>query len=138
MKRITAIVLFTLSTLGASTAILAQEQVLKVTVPFAFAAGDKVLPADTYTVRPMSGFVLIQSVDKHFSAITLGSHANNDPTGGSKLIFNRYGDEYFLRRILCPTTAAMNVDIPTSKREKRVRSNEASPNRGELALLGFK
>jgi hypothetical protein len=138
MKRLTAIMLFTLSTLGASTAVLAQEQVLKVTVPFAFAAGDKVLPADTYTVRPMSGFVLIESVDKHFSAITLGSHANNDPTGGSKLIFNRYGDEYFLRRVLCSTSGAMNVNIATSKREQRVRSNEPSPNREELALWGSK
>jgi hypothetical protein len=136
MKRITAIVLFTLSTLGASTAILAQEQALKVTVPFAFAMGDKLLPADTYTVRPMSGFVLIQGVDKRISATTIASHTNNESSGGSKLVFNKYGDQYFLHRILCPTTAAMNVDIPTSKREKRVRSNEASPNRGELAVLG--
>ena len=139
MKRTIAIALFTLSTLGASIGSPAQERALKANIPFVFAVGDQVLPADTYTITsPSSGVVLIRSTDLRFKAMTIAAHGNTESGGGSKLVFNRYGDQYFLHRILCPTSAAMNVDIPTSKREKRARSDEPSHNRGEVALLGLK
>jgi hypothetical protein len=139
MKRIIAIALFTISTFCASTGILAQEQGLEVKIPFEFALGDKLLPADTYTVTsPMHGFVLIQSIDKHFAAMAIASHMNNETTGDSKLVFAKYSDQYFLHQILCPTSVAMNVGLPTSKTEKRVRTERPRGERGELALAALK
>jgi hypothetical protein len=44
---------------------------------------------------------------------------------GGKLVFNRYGDQYFLSEILTASDA-LNVKIPASKREQRVRLQEAS------------
>ena len=41
---------------------------------------------------------------------------------GSELVFQRYGDQYFLHEVLCPATASTNVDIPASRLEKRERT----------------
>lgn len=137
MKRTIAIALFILSTLGAGVDALAQEHGLKANIPFVFAVGDQVLPAGTYTITsPSHGIVFIRSTDLQFKAMTTAAHENRESGGRSKLVFNKYGDQYFLHQILCPTSVAMNVDIPTSNREKRVRSDEPSLERGEVALLG--
>ena len=42
----------------------------------------------------------------------------------SRLVFNKYGDQYFLREIQCPSIA-LNVEIPRSKQEKQVRAQMA-------------
>jgi hypothetical protein len=43
---------------------------------------------------------------------------------GAKLVFHRYGDQYFLSKISSP---AFSVGVPVSKMEKRVRYQEAQP-----------
>ena len=144
MKRKTSIALIIqsalgLSTLGAAARVLAQEPGIQATVPFEFTVSGKLLPADTYTITSSSpGVVMIQSADKHFSAITTASHGNQQSGDGSKLVFDKYGDQYFLHRILCPSTASMNVDIPKSKLEKRVQRQEAMVNWGEPVLIAAK
>jgi hypothetical protein len=40
------------------------------------------------------------------------------------LVFRKYGQKYFLRDVLC-TEADMNVEVPTSRLEKRARVQEA-------------
>src|ERR1035438_7816782 len=47
----------------------------------------------------------IQSADKHLFVKTAASHSGHESDGGSELVFNRYGDQYFLRRILCPSVS---------------------------------
>lgn len=139
MKPTIAVALFTLLTLGATVDTLAQEHELKASIPFGFVVGNQVLPAGTYTITsPSSGMVFIQSADLRFTAMTTTNHENRESDDRSKLVFNRYGDKYFLHQILCPTSVAMNVDIPISKREKRARSDEPSSNRGEVAQLDLK
>jgi hypothetical protein len=136
MKRTPAVALFVLSCLGVAARVVAQEPAVGAKVPFEFTVGGKLLPADTYTITSSSpGVVMIQSADKHFTAVTTASHGNQQSADGSKLVFAKYGDQYFLHRILCPATASMNVDIPKSKVEKRVQRQEAMVNGGEPVLV---
>jgi len=126
MKRKTAIALFALSTLGAAARVVAQEPAVQATVPFEFTVGGKLLPADTYSITSSeSGIILIRNADNHFWAVTTASHSNQESAVGSALVFDKYGDRYFLHEVMCPKIAALNVDVPKSKLEKTVQVQEA-------------
>jgi hypothetical protein len=139
MKRITQIALLSLASLGASLVARAQQPALKVTVPFNFAVGEKLLPAGNYTITSSSpGIITVRANDRDYMASIVATHGYNESANGSKVVFDVYGDQYFLRHILTPSSHAMNVDIPTSKLEKNVRTREAMLDRGERTLLASK
>jgi hypothetical protein len=136
MKRNFAFALIGLSTLAACGKAVAQEPAVKATVPFEFTVGGRLLPADTYTITASSGVLFVKSVGGRYSAITTASYDNRSVEGG-KLVFNKYGDQYFLHEVLCPTVG-MHSNIPASKLEKRVKTQEARLGGGEPVLVAAK
>jgi hypothetical protein len=135
MKRIPTLSLIILAALSAIPAI-AQGVVLKADVPFGFNVGDTYMPAGHYTLSsPDSGIVRVANNDSNAAATVSTIHGNTDPGHGSKLVFEKFGDRYFLHGILCPTTVSLNVNIPSWKAEKRARSQEAKLDRGETILI---
>jgi hypothetical protein len=105
--------------------ISAQEQAVKANVPFDFTVGDKLLPAGHYTISLANANVIkIQNSEQRVTILTMATADGNESNTG-KLVFNKYGDQYFLREILC-SQAAMNMAVPASKQEKRVRTQQAS------------
>jgi hypothetical protein len=133
MKRNFAIALIALSTLAAGGKAVAQQPAVRATVPFEFTVGGRLLPADTYTITSSSGVLVIRSIDGRFTSMTTSSHDNRSVTGG-KLVFNKYGDQYFLHEVLCPAVN-MHASIPTSKLEKRVQIQEARLGGAEPVLV---
>ena len=126
MKRNFAIALLAVSTLAAAAKAVAQDLAVQATVPFEFTVGGKLLPADTYTITSTSsGVIMIRAADTHFWAETTASHTNQQSNRGSALVFDKYGDKYFLHEVMCPQVSALNVDVPKSKMEKRVLIQEA-------------
>jgi hypothetical protein len=125
MNRIKAIALFAIANFAMAGTSFAQSNGVRANVPFDFTVGDKLLPAGTYTIKEQSDHViLIQNHDKPIAAISLvNGDANRSPNGG-KLKFHRYGSQYFLSEILCEQ-ASMNLQVPTSKTEKRTALQEA-------------
>lgn len=130
MKRImsiTSIALFALVSFVTVGSISAQERAVKANVPFDFTVGDKLLPAGTYTISAENtGVIKIQNRDKHVVILTMTTSDGREAKTG-ELVFNKYGDQYFLHEILC-SSADMNMAVPTSKQEKRARVQEASLN----------
>ena len=130
MKRImsiTSIAIFALVSLVTVGSISAQERAVKANVPFDFTVGDKLLPAGTYTISEENANVIkIQNRDKHVVMLSTTTSDGREAKTG-ELVFNKYGDQYFLHEILC-TSANMNMAVPTSKQEKRARVQEASLN----------
>ena len=95
-------------------------------MPFEFTVGGRLLPAGAYTISsPSSGLLVIRSADTHFVSMTTISHSNQESARGSELVFDRYGDKYFLHEVMCPKVASLNVDVPKSKMEKQVQIQEA-------------
>ena len=134
MKRNTAIALLSFATLAGIGSASAQNQAVQATVPFDFTVGGRLLPADTYKVTaPSAGLVMIQGSDKHVAVLTATLPANNDGRS-SKLVFDKYGDQYFLHEVRC-SSVSMNVRIPTSNQEKRVQLQEAKLAGGEPVLI---
>ena len=77
---------------------------LEVNIPFPFYAGDAKLPPGEYTIHPVDGTDLtvmeIRSADGSASALfeVCDAEANSTPTK-SELIFNKYGNRYFLAKL---------------------------------------
>jgi hypothetical protein len=119
-----------------STVVVPQShaQQLEAKIPFAFTVGDKTLPAGEYRIRPVlsdgAKAQLIQRTDGSGSAIVMTLSTEDTKESEAKLVFNRYGHEYFLSRILAGEGVARKVQ--QSRREKELAVGEAS---SEMALL---
>lgn len=138
MKRIAGIALIALAGVLSAGNALAQDQGVQAKVPFDFTAGNRLLPSGTYTITSLSaGVVLIQDRDKHVSTVSTTIFDSREPKNEGELVFNKYGDQYFLREVLCPA-GGMNVSLPQSKQEKRVRLQEAMVHNSDQVFLALK
>jgi hypothetical protein len=125
MKRITAIALLAIANFAVAGTSFAQSRTVQAKVPFDFTVGNKLLPSGMYTVKEEStGLIVIRNHDKAVGMMSLVRPDDNKATGGGKLVFHKYGSQYFLSEILCDA-ADMNVRVPVSKTEKRVQLQEA-------------
>jgi hypothetical protein len=79
------------------------QSIWKAEIPFDFAVGNKWLPAGEYQVEPepdSHGVILIQSQDARSSALAMTIKVHAGKTSDvTKLVFNRYGEQYFLSKI---------------------------------------
>jgi hypothetical protein len=140
MKRTIATAFFAFASLLTTGNVLAQENAVQVTIPFNFAVGNTVLPSGTYIVSSETPkMVLVRNKDHwKLASLALVDQGNARYADESKLVFNKYGNEYFLNQILCPS-AAIVAELPTSKREERARvREEASLEQPEQVLLALK
>src|SRR5271156_5209396 len=102
MKRIKAIALLAIANLAMAGTSFAQSKGVQANVPFAFTVGNQVLPAGTYRIESESNVLIeIKNHDKPISMFTLVDQDGTTSPNGGKLIFHKYGDQYFLSRILC-------------------------------------
>lgn len=135
MKRIIAIALFAASSLAAAGNLSAQEHMVKANIPFAFTVNNKVLPAGTYTISSLSpNAVQVRNVNGHIAELSLVQSDEKRSTT-PMLVFQRYGNQYFLHEILAAN--AMNVAVPRSKREQR-RQQEAKLQESNQTLIALK
>ena len=114
--------LLLLSLMVAAQVVQAQEPVV-VNIPFEFVAGNVTLPAGEYRVEKLeknSVVVLTHCTQPGASAIvmTIASQANA-PQSNSKLVFNHYGNLYFLSQYWSAGSSSGRM-IPKSTREKEL------------------
>lgn len=81
----------------------AQAQTVRANVPFAFTAGDRILPAGEYqlAIDARTGIIRCQPVSE--TGFYIASHGYTSPESAANrgaLVFHRYGDSYFLKRVL--------------------------------------
>ena len=135
MKRIIAIALFAASSLAAAGNLSAQEHMVKANIPFDFTVNNNVLPAGTYTISSLSpSAVQVRNVNGHIAELSLVQNDDKRSTT-PVLVFQRYGNQYFLHEILAAN--AMNVAVPRSKREQR-RLQEAKLQESNQTLIALK
>ena len=137
MKRITALAFLTAALISIGGA-RAHAQQVTFKVPFDFIVNNQVLPAGIYGVsQTAQSAILIKTWDGRFHAMTSIFADDKQSYGVGKLIFAKYGNQYFLREVLC-SDVSMNVEIPKSKREKKARIQEAQlPHSETVAALNL-
>jgi len=134
-KIFSSIVMLSLFFVLAIAGIQAQRSTgVEANLPFDFTAGKATLKAGRYSIRKRSGDVVSILSEDGTSVIvnaplTVGSR---DAKGGTRLVFNRYGDQYFLSQIwltpeigqqLFPTkseTKARNVQLAKGINAQRI------------------
>ena len=114
-------------------------QTIKVTadVPFDFMVAGRAFPAGDYRVSAdpaaMSG---VRVWGGNAGVLALAQHTTSSPkerTGQALLIFHRYGEQYFLSRIV-DGYLDTGVEIPTSRTEKEL-SRTASLEKFEMVAV---
>jgi hypothetical protein len=115
---------------------------IEVNLPFDFIAGKAALKAGRYNIRKLGGNGNVISIrDEHGNPVvvdaplTIGSR---DAKGGARLVFNRYGDSYFLTQVWL--TPEMGQQLFPTKAETKVRAAQLAKGikaeRVELSLNG--
>jgi hypothetical protein len=134
MKRTTALAFLTAALISMGSA-CAHAQATGFKVPFDFTVGNQVFPAGTYQVSyATNSAILIRSQDERFHAFTT-TYPADPSTSGGKVIFTKYGNQYFLHEVLC-SALSMNVALPKSTLEKRARIQEPQlPHSETVAAL---
>jgi hypothetical protein len=122
----------------ATTRVAQAQQEVAVNIPFDFVAGNTQLPAGEYTVKvsvPTHALILISRKDATMSAfINTNAAVSSAPQTESKLIFNRYGDRYFLSQVW-QQGYAQGRQLLKSSREKEVALTANIQTQGQVVLV---
>jgi hypothetical protein len=120
MNRISATALLAIASVASCTGAIAQQPALRANIPFDFTVGNTWMPAGEYTITsPTHDVLALKSATHIASVVSIQSGAESN--SGSELVFDRYDDQYFLHQVLCPNRVSLNLQIPSSKSEKRAR-----------------
>jgi len=112
---------------------LAQDDipVAKATIPFAFQAGSQVMPAGTYTISSQSDHLLLlrdSSQNAQEFVMVHSAYTVHKPKA-SVIVFDRRGDQYFLRNIWTANSDT-GLECSKSRAEKRAEKQlEAANNK---------
>jgi hypothetical protein len=109
-------------------------------IPFSFNVDGKTFPAGLYSVtrlNPQSdkAALAIKSADGSMSQVVLTMPVQaGKPQESAKLVFSRYGEQYFLSQVWTPANNT-GLELPKSRAEKTLARNaQAAPERTTVAL----
>lgn len=130
MNRISAIALFVAASFVTAGSALAQDHRVQATVPFSFTVNGATLPAGTYTIGSeisAPNVITISEREKNVHLMALTLPDRNASSTSNKLVFHKYGNQYFLSEIRCDS-ASMNAHLNTTKQEKwaKAQTQEAA------------
>ena len=129
MKRQAFSLISLLSLLLVAGSAIAQTIHVRGDIPFNFVVGNKTYPAGTYDVGSIdirnSRTLLLKARDGNASAMINSNAAESlTPANQTKLIFNRYGNQYFLSQVWV-NGARLGHQLPKSSREKEIAKDIA-------------
>jgi hypothetical protein len=140
IKRLTMLSLVSMFTLCAAVA-SANAQLsnpIRAKIPFDFNVGEKKLPAGEYTFSRLSGFsdnklMSVSGADAsaHVFQSTFGAEVLT-PKNKSTLVFNRYGDQYFLEQIWSGGEQE-GTQVPQSRSERTIRRQLAQTQQSNMS-----
>lgn len=124
MKKQALTLTIVLSLLLVAGSAFAQTISLKADIPFKFVVNDKTMPAGQYSLASLNSLddrnlVLASADNKQHMLINANSAASLQPSQQTRLIFEKYGDRYFLSQIWVAGNDAGHA-LRQSKREKEV------------------
>ena len=143
MKKVLLMVL-TLSLFAIEGAIRARAQVVDTIVadiPFGFIIRDHTLPAGSYTIRRLDsqpGVMEIRDTDGGRALLFLtGSAQAARERAQTELVFDRFGDRYFLSKIFEEGNSA-GAEVPKSRAERGLEKEIATVKVSVSARNGVK
>jgi len=111
------------------------QSAMKVNIPFDFVVNGHNMSAGEYRVETLGtarNAISIRGADKAL-ALTLACTAS-EPALKSKLIFHRYGEEYFLAQVWTAGSSS-GRQLPRSAAEREIASGPPAPQLVALAAM---
>jgi hypothetical protein len=114
------------------------QSAARANVPFAFKVGTTQMPAGTYAIRNDAGssVVMVRNVQTGTSVLAMGRRESPSKKT-DKLIFHRYGSQYFLTAILA-SKGSQGMVFPATRREKELQVAYAPANSGNNIEIASK
>ena len=124
MKQQAVSLVILLSLLLVAGSAIAQTVHVRADIPFNFALGNKTYPAGAYSIGTLGdrdGKVLLLRAEDGTACMAVISNAaeNRTPADKTKLVFSRYGNQYFLSQVWL-SGSNRGHQLPKSNREKEV------------------
>lgn len=107
------------------------DRSLKANIPFDFMVAGKKLAAGEYTVEreAVRGALVIRNWETKKAVAAIAHDSEKGVNGKARLVFHRYGNQYFLARVIGET---MGTELPTSGAEREA----AKAGNDHLAMNG--
>jgi hypothetical protein len=138
MKPTIAIAFLASTMLMALSSASAQSRSATANIPFNFRVGSALMPAGAYDIESTDPRVLwFRNRNGHDTAVAVAMTTAGTTAPPVKLVFNRYGDRYFLSETLTASGESDKKFSP-SKLEKSIRTEEASLNDESRSLIALK
>jgi hypothetical protein len=111
-------------TLAALPAAAQGKRLLILKAPFSFTVEQKKMPAGSYQILVEHGWLQIRSDDNKTAAVVLTLPvAGKAPESVGHVVFNHYGDQYFLSEVWLPGMGAGRQTLE-SREEKELEKQE--------------
>jgi hypothetical protein len=128
----------TIGTLASTQSASAQAStaLAEVNIPFAFQTTNQTLPAGMYRIDRESGYLVrLQGPDRTGGFLVMHVAIKSHAADHGTIVFDRYGDKYFLRQIWTAGDTA-GLESPKSRAEKETlqAKNNQNPSSIELAF----
>ena len=140
MKRQAFSLVSLLSLLLVAGSAIAQTVHVRANIPFNFAVGNKTFPAGTYdvgTINHRDDKTLLLQARNGNESMMVGSNAAESlvPANKTKLVFNQYGNRYFLSQIWV-NGETRGRQLPKTSREKEMARDLAQNlERGQVEIV---
>lgn len=131
----------TIGTLASTQTAAAQggNAVAQANIPFAFQSGNQHMPAGEYRITRDDHLILLRGPSNAADYVLMNETVSVKAPSKGKIVFDRYGDKYFLREIW---TAGKSdgLECPKSRAEKETQranlnaQNQSAPSTVELAF----
>jgi hypothetical protein len=122
----------------ASTRVAQAQDPLVVRIPFDFVADGKTLPAGEYSIKTSGPERTLLLIDRQNASASIFAGTNaiiaSEPKSESKLVFNRYGDRYFLSQVWTAGNSCGRL-LLMSDREKEVAQTAKFETQGHVTLV---
>ncbi len=113
---------------------------VRANIPFDFVIGTKTLPQGTYTVKLLEtsqNVLVVRGQDNNEAAVAISITVSTEDTedNSPKLIFHRYGDQYFLSQVWSGARLD-GRELPKTPREREhMAKNASEPEIVSIAAL---
>ena len=119
--------------------VMAQNRELTAEIPFDFTICTQQLPAGKYKVVPMTSattnLLLVHSEDNRSAEIACTHDIRgNKPVSAGKLIFNRYGSQYFLAELWFPGEISGHEIYKSDREEALIKELAPKLKRGKVTI----
>ena len=117
-----------------SQAQFADESVV-VNVPFAFGDGSKNFAAGRYSIAMNEQKILAIRSDSNSGFVMAWLEQDSHPAETSKVVFRKYGDQYFLSEIWIAGESSHTYRMPSKQEKREMAANKAAPTDVVVAAL---